>query len=290
MPVRWPPSPRRHFAASLREGGVPKPRSCPSRSAAWIARASLVEAAMLVPQCDPVTVVDVAMLVPQCDPVTVVDVVMKTALEIWSAHSDHAVCLELGVSSWEGLWSTLEGCHEVLDGIRASARVYREETWLTAGSRLGIQDPDIAESMATAYLEAQRAGHRLIDGAAQVIRSLAADYRLGLLTNGPADVQRLKLQATGLVEYFDADAMSGEIGTGNADPRAYASVLNLSEVEGSRHRGALCPLSPSVARSRYRPSLRTPAPGSARGLSRPARLPIPFGASRSPSRGGTTRP
>ena len=80
----------------------------PSRSAAWMPRASLVEADMLV---------------PQGDPVTVVGVVMKAALEIWSAHSDHAICLELGVSSWEGLWSTFEGCHEVLDGIRApSAR------------------------------------------------------------------------------------------------------------------------------------------------------------------------
>ena len=50
-------------------------------------------------------------------------------------------------------------------------------------------------------------------------------HRLGLITNGPADVQRAKLAATGLGAWFDAVVISGEVGVGKPDPHIFARAL-----------------------------------------------------------------
>jgi putative hydrolase of the HAD superfamily len=57
------------------------------------------------------------------------------------------------------------------------------------------------------------------------VRTLAAGHRVGLLTNGPSDIQRLKLQGTGLTPLFDDVVISGEIGVGKPQPAVFARVL-----------------------------------------------------------------
>jgi putative hydrolase of the HAD superfamily len=47
-----------------------------------------------------------------------------------------------------------------------------------------------------------------------------------MLTNGPPDIQRLKLAMTGLADCFTAIVISGEIGVGKPDPRAFAIVAD----------------------------------------------------------------
>jgi putative hydrolase of the HAD superfamily len=60
------------------------------------------------------------------------------------------------------------------------------------------------------------------------IRSLRArGIRVGVLTNGPSDLQRRKLRASGLLDEFDAVAISGELGVHKPDPRAFARALDL---------------------------------------------------------------
>jgi putative hydrolase of the HAD superfamily len=64
--------------------------------------------------------------------------------------------------------------------------------------------------------------------AAQTIRGLRArGIRVGVLTNGPSDLQRRKLRGSGLLEEFDAVAISGELGFHKPDPRAFERALEL---------------------------------------------------------------
>jgi putative hydrolase of the HAD superfamily len=169
----------------------------------------------------------VAQMLPDADPDRVVEVVLASARRLWRAGPCRQVCHDLGIASWEGLWATFEGGHPVLDDLRAWARLYRPEAWRLALAELGAGDDDgaLGAAMSEAYIERQRAGHPLIEGAAAVVRTLATTGRVGLLTNGPADIQRLKFEGTGLADCFDAVVISGEVGVGKPDPAVFALAL-----------------------------------------------------------------
>ena len=76
-----------------------------------------------------------------------------------------------------------------------------------------------------------RIKQRLLDevppkrGAHETLRALReAGYRLAILTNGPSDMQRGKLDRFGYFPLVDEVAISAEIGAAKPDPRAYAAV------------------------------------------------------------------
>ena len=164
------------------------------------------------------------------DPAEGERVVLACARRLWRAGPHHQVCVELGIASWEGLWASFEGCHPRLDGLRDWAPGYRRDAWAAALGELGIEDADLGEAMAEAYVSAQRRGHPLMPGADEVVRHLATQYRLALLTNGPADIQRLKLEQTGLAECLDAVVVSGEVGVGKPAPEVFSHVASELEV------------------------------------------------------------
>ncbi len=165
-------------------------------------------------------------LVPDHDPHRVEEVVLDTARRLWRAGPCHPLCRDLGIASWEGLWATFDGGHPVLDDLRDWARTYRPDVWRAALATLGSDDPRLAGAMSDLYVESQRHGHRLIDGAARLVRSLLGTRPLGLLTNGPADIQRLKFEGTGLADCFDSVVISGEVGIGKPDPEVFMYALD----------------------------------------------------------------
>lgn len=171
-----------------------------------------------------------ARLVPDVEAHRVEEVVLTTARAAWRAGPHHRVALDLGIASWEGLWSDFEGCHPILDGLAAWAPAYRQQSWQSALAELQRDEAGLASAMGAAYGDAQRAGHPLIDGAADAVREAAGRYRLGLLTNGPADIQRLKLDQTGLADLFGAVVISGEVGVGKPSAEAFRLALGALDV------------------------------------------------------------
>lgn len=60
------------------------------------------------------------------------------------------------------------------------------------------------------------------------VRGLRArGLRVGVLTNGPSEFQRRKLEVSGLGPELDAIAISGELGVAKPDPQAFAKALEL---------------------------------------------------------------
>ncbi len=143
--------------------------------------------------------------------------------EVWRASAHHGRCLELGIASWEGLWATFDNCHHSIAALRDWVPEYRRLAWEAALRSLG-SDPCLAADAAGHYIAAQRRGHPLIQGAAAAVRSMAHLPRC-LLTNGPPDIQQLKLRQTGLAREFDVVAISGALGAGKPDSAAFAYVL-----------------------------------------------------------------
>lgn len=72
------------------------------------------------------------------------------------------------------------------------------------------RDRAVGRAVADAYAEIRdREAVELLPGARDVVETLAADYRLGLITNGTPRMQRTKLEATGLDGAFETVVYAG---------------------------------------------------------------------------------
>jgi len=151
---------------------------------------------------------------------------LESIRSVWRQGPDFAVCVELGFASWEGLWSDFGGNHDVLAGLEAWAPTYRKQAWAAVGVALGVDDPALADQAADRFEAAQRAGHPPIGGMRTVLDAVSARYPVGLLTNGPSDIQRLKLDQAGLTGAFGAVVISGEVGVGKPSPDVFHLVLD----------------------------------------------------------------
>ena len=160
------------------------------------------------------------------DPVASEPDALEAIRSVWRRGPDHALCLELGLASWEGLWSTFEGNHGSLDGVRAWAPIYRQRAWDAVAAVVGSEDPNLAPLAAERFKAAQQRGHPSIDGMESALTGAHARYRVGLLTNGSSDLQRRKLQQAGLIDAFDAVVVSGEVGVGKPAPTSFRLVLD----------------------------------------------------------------
>ena len=67
---------------------------------------------------------------------------------------------------------------------------------------------------------------RLYDDAADCLRDLSGQTRLGLVTNGAADDQRESLAWLGLTGYFDAIVVSAEVGLAKPDAAIFEVALD----------------------------------------------------------------
>ncbi|WP_312513437.1 HAD family hydrolase [Stutzerimonas nitrititolerans] len=83
---------------------------------------------------------------------------------------------------------------------------------------------ELAEQAFQVFLEARHAV-QLFPEAHPTLELLANHYRLGVLTNGNADVRRL-----GLADYFDFTLCAEELGIGKPDPRPFCEALKRAGV------------------------------------------------------------
>lgn len=68
-------------------------------------------------------------------------------------------------------------------------------------------------AMAEAYVRGLAANGELYAGALDVLHALRSHARLGLVTNGLSEVQRERIERTGILDLFDAIVISAEVGT-----------------------------------------------------------------------------
>jgi putative hydrolase of the HAD superfamily len=83
-----------------------------------------------------------------------------------------------------------------------------------------------AQQMNTLYINHANTRIHLYDDVHDNLAYLRQHYHLCLLTNGPSDGQRQKIEALGIAGYFKQIFISEEIGAAKPDPAAYRHVLN----------------------------------------------------------------
>jgi putative hydrolase of the HAD superfamily len=92
-------------------------------------------------------------------------------------------------------------------------------------------DPSVGREVADAYAAAR--DHRdveLLTGARETLRRLGSDYRLGVVTNGPPDAQRQKLDASGLGPAVDSVVYAGTDAPPKPDPKPFYLALDELDV------------------------------------------------------------
>jgi len=102
---------------------------------------------------------------------------------------------------------------------------YRERAWGTALRSFGIDDATLAGKLAGALAETRRSRHVQFPDALPSLQRLSRSFRLALITNGAPRIQRLKLEGSGLAEFFDPVIVSGELGIGKPDPAIFHYAL-----------------------------------------------------------------
>ena len=88
-------------------------------------------------------------------------------------------------------------------------------------AEVGVEDAERAGKLSRAYLEARDSNLKLFPDARRVLDELKPRYPLGLITNGPADVQRQEIETLGIEPYFGQILIEGEMGEGKPLPAVF---------------------------------------------------------------------
>jgi putative hydrolase of the HAD superfamily len=96
---------------------------------------------------------------------------------------------------------------------------------------------ELDDELYTAYADARMRSVDLIElfeDAVDTVRALRAQgLKVGILTNGPSELQRRKLRRIGIESEVDAVAVSEEIGASKPDPEAYERAVAMLGLEAA---------------------------------------------------------
>jgi len=108
---------------------------------------------------------------------------------------------------------------------RDSALLIREDIWARLLADHDIVDPSLAHDLATAYTRIRGPSLTLFDDARDLLITLKKQYRLGLLTNGPTNMQWPKIEDLGIAPLFDKILVSGDLGIHKPDAQVFHQLL-----------------------------------------------------------------
>lgn len=127
------------------------------------------------------------------------------------------------------------------DAFRDFSQSLKEETelyesYLTSGTRtrthqmhltlkgVGIEDMALAEVLSHSYMTDRDANLKLFPDAVEVLQKLDKKFPLGLITNGPADIQNQEVDTLGIRHYFDNIFIEGEMRIGKPNEIVFSNA------------------------------------------------------------------
>jgi len=155
------------------------------------------------------------------DPEELHATVRRCAREIWHTSPMRPWCLQIGVSSWEGLTALFVGEIPEVVALREWAPEYRAAAWRRSLAAHGIGDDAFAGELAERYAVERDQRHVPFPEVESVLTRLVESHRLGILTNGLPRHQRRKLEGAGLGEFFESVTVSGDHGVGKPERRIF---------------------------------------------------------------------
>ena len=134
---------------------------------------------------------------------------------------------QIGHSAIEGLWASYDPNLESEALLEQHIDEYRFQTWAMALTDCGLKaDARVLEKL----WQALRSRYPLYPDADDLLVRLKKKYKLGIVTNGVAGLQRKKWHGCGLETWFDAVAISGELGIGKPKPEIFEWIADELQV------------------------------------------------------------
>jgi putative hydrolase of the HAD superfamily len=96
--------------------------------------------------------------------------------------------------------------------------------------RVGVVDEVRASSLSQTYMQERDRALRLFSDSLNVLAELKGRYPLGLITNGPADIQRQEIATLGIAEFFDHVFIEGEMGEGKPNQSVFERARSAVDV------------------------------------------------------------
>jgi len=109
----------------------------------------------------------------------------------------------------------------------SSVASLRERVWQCLLAERGVEQTGLARELARTYAQVRVPSVRLYEGARELLCDLGDVYRLGLLTNGPSDMQWPKIEHLGLRSLFSVILVSGDVGVHKPDRLIFEQFLRL---------------------------------------------------------------
>lgn len=120
-----------------------------------------------------------------------------------------------------GLWRRYEAG-------RIPKEVLRVLRFRTTLGRFGVRDDRLAGRLAHEYLDRSPRRSALHAGVRELLDDLSADHRLHIITNGFQEVQRTKLECSGIRGRFEVVLTSEQAGAAKPDLRIFRRALELA--------------------------------------------------------------
>lgn len=145
---------------------------------------------------------------------------------------DHSTSFRLRV---ERALAALPPAHLALhpQAVVQLALAQADHTWAGVQQVLkaaGIRSESLLQQAFAVYSSDRFYGLQLFPDCLPVVRAVQARVLTGLVTNGPSDIQRAKLDRLGIRNLFPIVVISEEVGLSKPDPRIFALALSLAGV------------------------------------------------------------
>lgn len=167
------------------------------------------------------------------DPGLLRTAVWQAGFDLIRASEHWPVLLALGVDSPSSLLTEFNGDVSWLLPIRSWVRGYQRASYAAGLATLGVNSPELADGLAAAFKAAIARQFPPYDDVIPVLEQLTLHYKLGVVTNGPADLQRAKLRSAGIDRYFQVVVASTEAGVGKPESRIFLAALEVLGVEAA---------------------------------------------------------
>lgn len=156
----------------------------------------------------------------------------------FAEHGLPGVPPEVHVAAWAGVFPVVERSLKDPEVFAAycrsggpTRRRQMRETLRALGAPDDAEMEARADRLADAYRRERDRALRLFPESADVLRRLAAAYPLGMLTNGPADIQREEVITLGVGGWFTFIGIQGELGVGKPHRAAFARIERALDLE-----------------------------------------------------------
>lgn len=157
------------------------------------------------------------------------DAAKKGLRHAFGEHPEHGASLDKLLEAWGDAFTefvqTIGKTHWYQKYL-LSGDLTRTELMRRTLERVGVYDEGLAQAMSDTYYVERHAALELFPESLEVLHALYGHYQLGLITNGPSDIQKQEIQTLNIGPYFQHIFIEGDMGYGKPDPRIFAMATD----------------------------------------------------------------